>query len=953
MIKFLRFLSIIILFPFFTNTAYGQFTPADSIYMNSICNEGMYISYWNHPGIWFHHPEVSSVQNFYDQLDSSFVFHNDEFADCYRKMSTSDILERDTVVNQTIDNFENNNNTMLFGHKDPFVKVKFSLNNKVSYSYALLDSSSKPVYNNDHAFVIISGTGNNQLKTIFDGAGYHNTNCHVRNLLRPLGDIYYMSTPNEDHRAIYFNKKKASSTTGYPPSYFNNYLNAANKAAGLTRLIETVAFIKHLKSKYKKVFVMGLSTGGKVAFWASLLSEPDASLVASGYSVLVDQDYYTQLANTVAYGNYMLVYDKDSSRARVRQLYTQFLITQALNDGPLVMNDINNSITKNFYNNVDNVSFNYTYYNHSFPPCPVIDSFLQQCISKAKVFLSSDTTVCNNDSVVLKLSFFGKAPFSFQLYRDTALVSNYTSADTNFNLTIFDEGNYLIKNIIDSAGIAGYRSDTFKYKKSGKPLLTLTKKDFVCDSNKTNMVFDFQGLSPFSVSFTKDNITDSLLFYQGKDSILLPGGNYSFSSVQDASHCNTAIQDSVQLTSNNLNLTISAVQYNCLSNLNELSLNSAGLLPLTLIFYDSLISSFRYEVLSSHATTLYLDSGAYKFISIKDSNNCIKVLDTSMVISTEPVSLTYDALQYNCSDNFAVLPIHLKGKGSWAIEVESGALLRKVNKNNANDTIQLRYGISKIIKITDDHNCMATIKDSVISNPYVKLSASVFTQQYDCILGINTVELFSTGNYPMRVFGYKGGVPMSELIFTSPATYNIVDGYFRIDSIFDDAQCILQNVYESGFMNDSMFTDALIQDKLKLKALDTSFSKYFWFMNGQLIKETEAPYIDIEHSGVYETGVYNSNHCFLRTMKLVVNLEKISIFPNPADDFINILVQFDPSEKIDFSLLDLLGNKIAEGQLKDGMNRLNLPELQRGVYILNLQTNKNNVSYPAQRIFKN
>ncbi|MCC7029479.1 MAG: hypothetical protein IT257_04170, partial [Chitinophagaceae bacterium] len=571
----------------------AQITHGDSIYLNNICKESTYISYWNNPGLWCHHTEISSVQNFYNQVDSSFIFNNDEFADCYRKIHTSAALEMDTMVNQTINNYEiAHNNIPLFGNKNPFVKLKFNLNNKSAYSYALLDSSSKPVYNNDYAFVLISGTGTNQIKTILDGNGYHDLNCYVRNLLKPKGDVFIMSMPNEDHRAIYFNKKKAGSLPSFTPPYLISYLNAANKSLGLNRLIETIAFIKYLKTQYKKVVVLGLSTGGKVALWATMLSEPDASLIASGYSILVDNDYNSQIINSMSYGNYLLVYDQDSTKSRISQLHTQILFTQAQNDNAVTQYDIDNKITENFLAPAGNTSFFSNMVNHAFPPCPVIDSFLFRVLSMAKVTISTDTLVCSKDSTVIRLHFNGKAPFNFQLFKNGMLYSTHYSPDTNFQITLLDEGQYLVKNIIDSAGMKGYTSDTFVYKKDLQPAAFLTKGSFVCDSNKTRLLCDFQGNSPFLLRFNRNNIADSITLTHLTDSALLTGGAYQFVEIKDADNCVNPVSTSMNLYDGDLHLNVGAIQYNCLTNTSNVPLSVAGLLPLTLTYYDSVSAAY-------------------------------------------------------------------------------------------------------------------------------------------------------------------------------------------------------------------------------------------------------------------------------------------------------------------------------------------------------------------------
>lgn len=45
------------------------------------------------------------------------------------------------------------------------------------------------------------------------------------------------------------------------------------------------------------------------------------------------------------------------------------------------------------------------------------------------------------------------------------------------SISIFNEGNYLIKNIVDNGSYIGYTSDTFKYVKDIQPNALLTQKN--------------------------------------------------------------------------------------------------------------------------------------------------------------------------------------------------------------------------------------------------------------------------------------------------------------------------------------------------------------------------------------------------------------------------------------------------------------------------------------------
>lgn len=80
---------------------------------------------------------------------------------------------------------------------------------------------------------------------------------------------------------------------------------------------------------------------------------------------------------------------------------------------------------------------------------------------------------------------------------------------------------------------------------------------------------------------------------------------------------------------------------------------------------------------------------------------------------------------------------------------------------------------------------------------------NVFTEQFDCINKNVPIQLLTQGNYPMQLMGYRNNQVFSENI-VSPTTNMIVDlGPFTIDSIIDRTQCVITDLYESAYTNDT------------------------------------------------------------------------------------------------------------------------------------------------------
>ena len=68
------------------------------------------------------------------------------------------------------------------------------------------------------------------------------------------------------------------------------------------------------------------------------------------------------------------------------------------------------------------------------------------------------------------------------------------------------------------------------------------------------------------------------------------------------------------------------------------------------------------------------------------------------------------------------------------------------------------------------------------------------------------------------------------------------------------------------------------------------------------------------------------------------NLDAISIYPNPSNDFINIQVGHNENRMESIEITDILGKKVFETKFE---NRINISNLTQGVYFITLITNEN------------
>ena len=78
---------------------------------------------------------------------------------------------------------------------------------------------------------------------------------------------------------------------------------------------------------------------------------------------------------------------------------------------------------------------------------------------------------------------------------------------------------------------------------------------------------------------------------------------------------------------------------------------------------------------------------------------------------------------------------------------------------------------------------------------------------------------------------------------------------------------------------------------------------------------------------------------------------KCKIYPNPAHDQINIRIEYQDI-KVRFQIINSGGQIVANGQLNESIEQIDISELTNGIYILNLST-EDNLRSSAQQFIKN
>ena len=127
--------------------------------------------------------------------------------------------------------------------------------------------------------------------------------------------------------------------------------------------------------------------------------------------------------------------------------------------------------------------------------------------------------------------------------------------------------------------------------------------------------------------------------------------------------------------------------------------------------------------------------------------------------------------------------------------------------------------------------------------------------------------------------------------------------------------------------------------------MESSIFEYQWFYEGEQMLGISSSYIIAEQEGTYSLLLldqwgckYNSNDVFFSLASLYdYDQNKLSVFPNPAWNYLDVIIDNEQSFQL-LELFDMQGRKVLSQQLWDAKNRLDIQHLERGTYLLKVNS---------------
>ena len=172
---------------------------------------------------------------------------------------------------------------------------------------------------NSSAVLVIPGSGENQSSQIYRRVE-DNYQQNVLDVFEEGFDRFVMIKPNQDCLAIHNGEKKLSR------DFYANWLLDHGSSYGAHYVTSAIAIVKAMQEKYDHVVIAGMSQGGEATMLAALQSEPDAAIVASGYSAVYEQVKWSG-SNQIVIPGIGPKLTMDALREKISQQSTRYLFT--------------------------------------------------------------------------------------------------------------------------------------------------------------------------------------------------------------------------------------------------------------------------------------------------------------------------------------------------------------------------------------------------------------------------------------------------------------------------------------------------------------------------------------------------------------------------------------------------------------------------------------------------
>jgi len=850
-------------------SAKAQLSSNDSLFFNSVFTSQMYMANWIYPGTFYLKTDIQSRNELFSTLDTEFKFSSADYTGSYKKIKTDTSLQPLTTINNALNNLYGINPNWGYRQTNPCFKLPFMLKDKSSNAYTTFTPTTATVTptSGRTAFLIFPGSGDNMTTETIQGVGYNNLQCQVKNYLLPYGDVFIQIRPLQDIRSYNWNQKRFMCE--FPtPSQTVGYLASKDKFYGINVLIESIALTKYLKKKYDKVVILGLSYGGEYCLMNSFESQPDGVLVSGGYTVEIDALYETNAYQLPHFGSlFYSLFQRDTILAKVQASNSEFLFSWGT--GGDIEEETVNHATENYFAGLTNTQYYYNYTGHTFPSCPAYNKLMDSINKRAKPVIRELSSTCNPPVVNLLVKFFGKKPFTFDLYRNNVLQNSYACPTDSIFLNVNNTGTFQIRNLLDSTGNVGFKSDEFEFNPNENINIQLASSEYICDSNKYLQTFSLDGDPYWDITYSKNGILDTIKnLYSNSLIAMWEPGQYIIHSIKDNGGCIKPIGDTINikatLTSNDI---FKSVKYDCDSSKTKFELSSAFSNSVRIRFLKNGVA----DSIPLSSPVIYLGNGDYTFTRLVSGNGCNKNIFIPYLVNEAPLSITDLGSKFICDSNSTELTYKMTGKSPWQIYYKTDDSVLSVSTLTDTARWLVSNGLKLIHTAFDNNGCV--IAPFIQKNIYDTLSTWTLNQKlFYCDSNKTKFVTTLTGRSPWKFYFTRNGLSDS-LEFTHPQpVFFLANGNYMFNKLVDSNKCefLINTPYT---LMDSAITYQFIGEQYncltnhtELTLIVSGRSPYLlsYFSNGLANTQsfTSSPVqLDLSNGNYFISNIKDSNNC--------------------------------------------------------------------------------------------
>lgn len=315
-----------------------------------------------------------------DYIDSKYSAFNDHFREplanidnlvlnkiSHIKQLTFEIQKLHTDLSDYEKAYENIvilNNEFVQPH---IHKLDFSYKEKIYNSYSYYKNSETS--NNIVSFVV-PGSGVNQSTDIFYNTN-NNYQMNIDDITKQYSDTFIFIKPLEDILAVHNGKQKISNY-----SYVNYLLNNGSSYSA-TYLLQAIAHVKYIQTVYEKTYVFGLSQGGYAATFVSIMTRPNKSFIASGYSELLHHPHLAA-QNQVIFPGSEKILNINTLNSYLKTCNCEMFFSYGQQESNVYGYEYGHKHTENLLNHLNNIDFYYHPKGHEYYQQNILDSMFRE-----------------------------------------------------------------------------------------------------------------------------------------------------------------------------------------------------------------------------------------------------------------------------------------------------------------------------------------------------------------------------------------------------------------------------------------------------------------------------------------------------------------------------------------------------------------------------------------------